>query len=61
MVQLKDYVKLHICVKIAQFQFQNGSIKSLYLLISVLIEDLFQFQNGSIKSYGSNTATATYW
>ncbi len=49
MVQLK--ADTYSCIKGRgiQFQFQNGSIKSLHFLLNEIAKKLFQFQNGSIK------------
>ncbi len=50
MVRLKDYNIILLQFVRLLFQFQNGTIKSLFGSSSHLIQHAFQFQNGTIKS-----------
>ena len=57
MVRLKDSPQGTEITLASVFQFQYGSIKSVFLCLPLLLSLIFQFQYGSIKSDNADSAS----
>ena len=59
MVRLKEGIKDEVNNVTGRFQFQYGSIKSVFFLSASYRSSRFQFQYGSIKSFMQTYPTGT--